>query len=91
MSLFQEVLDSGRIPSTWRQGIITNLSSPGDPTDCGNYSGITGDGTLLPAIDKLFMEVLATHRGSYPEKLRDPCAMAMFVAAAAPCAMPLEN
>ena len=56
MSLFQEVLDSGRIPSTWRQGIITNLSKPGDPTDCGNYRGIT----LLPAIDKLFMKVLAS-------------------------------
>ena len=54
-SIFQTVLDTGSIPVAWRQGIVTNLSKPGDPTDCGNYRGIT----LLPVLDKLFMKIIA--------------------------------
>ena len=55
LSLYNDILNTGCIPSTWRRGIVTNLSKPGDPTDCGNYRGIT----LLPALDKLFMKVIA--------------------------------
>ncbi len=54
--LFNAVLDTGALPTQWRHGVIAPVHKRGDTTDCGNYRGIT----LLPAIDKLFMAVLAT-------------------------------
>jgi endonuclease/exonuclease/phosphatase family metal-dependent hydrolase len=53
--LFNVILDTGALPSQWRQGDIVPSFKKGDPSDCGNYRGIT----LLPAVDKLFMSVLA--------------------------------
>ena len=55
VQLFNAVLDAGTLPSQWRQGDIVPLYKRNDPTDCGNYRGIT----LLPACDKLFMSILA--------------------------------
>ena len=60
-SIFQTVLDTGSIPAAWRRGIVTNLSKPGDPTDCGNYRGIT----LLPVMDKLFMKIIANRLSNF--------------------------
>ena len=54
-SIFQTVLDTGSIPAAWRQGIVTNLSKPSDPTDCGNCRG----STLLPVLDKQFVKIIA--------------------------------
>ena len=54
-SIFQTVLDAEFIPITWRPGIVTNLSKPGDPTNYGNYRGIA----LLPVLDKQFMKIIA--------------------------------
>ena len=53
-AVYNEVLKTHTMPSEWRKGDVVSIFKSGDPTDCGNYRGIT----LLPVIDKLYMTVL---------------------------------
>jgi hypothetical protein len=52
--LFNAVFKTEKVPAQWRQGTIVNLFKTGDPTDPGNYRGIT----LLSCLGKLFSKVL---------------------------------
>ena len=53
-NVFNVVLNTRKMPSQWRKGDVVSSFKTGDPTDCGNYRGIT----LLPVIDKLYMTIL---------------------------------
>jgi Reverse transcriptase (RNA-dependent DNA polymerase) len=52
--LFNSILVTTSVPSSWRRGSISSIHKSGDRADCGNYRGIT----LLPTMDKLFMSIL---------------------------------
>ena len=53
--LFNAVLSTRCVPSTWRKGIVVHLAKGGDGGDCSNYRPLT----LLPIIDKLFAKLLS--------------------------------
>ena len=52
--LFNAVYDSGCIPASWRQGVISHAYKKGDASDCGNYRPLT----IMSCIDKLFSTLL---------------------------------
>ena len=54
VDMFNQILQSGRIPQEWCKGIIIPLFKSGDATLVDYYRGIT----LLPTILKLFFNVL---------------------------------
>ena len=67
--LYNAVYEAERIPSAWRQGVVTHLPKGGDGGDCSNYRPLT----LMPVIDKLFaaivsarlMDAIALHDQQY--------------------------
>ena len=65
VKLFNAVLDSGIIPSTWVEGIIIPLYKKGDPLNPTNYRPIT----LLSCMGKLFTAVLNTRLNNYLEEM----------------------
>ena len=81
-NVFNVVLNTRKMPSQWRKGDVVSSFKTGDPTDCGNYRGIT----LLPVIDKLYMTILGMrieahvklHEHQYGFVKRKGTAMALF-------------
>ncbi len=55
MPLFSAVWEAAALPAVWTQGVIQYFYKAGDPSDVGNYRGIT----LLDVVGKLFHKVLA--------------------------------
>lgn len=65
VKLFNAVLDSGIIPSSWVEGIIIPLYKKGDPLKPSNYRPIT----LLSCMGKLFTAVLNSRLNNYLEEI----------------------
>jgi hypothetical protein len=61
--LFNLVLDSGRIPDSWTEGVIVPVFKKGDTTSPNNYRGIT----VLSCIGKLFTSVINERLSHYIE------------------------
>ena len=59
--LFNTVLATECCPTAWRQGMIISAYKAGDPTDCGNYRGLT----LLTAADKVWAALVARRVGNH--------------------------
>jgi Reverse transcriptase (RNA-dependent DNA polymerase) len=53
-SLLNVVRRTECMPAGWRDGVMVPLPKTGDLTECGNYRGLT----LMPAIDKLFSQIM---------------------------------
>jgi Reverse transcriptase (RNA-dependent DNA polymerase) len=53
-AVFNGVRHTEWMPAGWRDGVMVPLPKTGDLTDCGNYRGLT----LMPAIDKLFSQIM---------------------------------
>jgi hypothetical protein len=61
--LFNLVLDSGKIPDAWTEGVIVPIFKKGDTTSPDNYRGIT----LLSCVSKLFTSVINERLSQYLE------------------------
>ena len=59
--LYNTVLATECTPTQWRQGLIVSAHKSGDPTQCGNYRGLT----LLTAADKLFAAIISRRVGNH--------------------------
>jgi hypothetical protein len=66
VKLFNVVLDTGVIPSSWTEGIIIPIfKNKGEITDPDNYRGIT----LLSCLGKLFTSILNVRINSFIENM----------------------
>jgi hypothetical protein len=52
--LFNTILNLGRFPKIWNISLLTSIYKSGDPTDCGNYRGIS----ISSCVGKLFTSLL---------------------------------
>jgi len=52
--LFNKILNSGKFPKVWNISLLTSIYKSGDPSDCGNYRGIS----LTSCLGKLFTSLL---------------------------------
>jgi hypothetical protein len=52
--LFNKNLNFGRFPKIWNISLLTSIYKSGDPTDCGNYRGIS----ISSCVGKLFTSLL---------------------------------
>ncbi|CAF4951987.1 unnamed protein product [Pieris macdunnoughi] len=57
--LFNEVLNTGQVPTQWRKSDIVLLYKKGDPEDISNYRPIS----LLSSVYKIFMSILQSRLG----------------------------
>ena len=62
-SIFDVMWETETVPDSWREGVIVNLFKKGDPTDPGNYRGIT----LLSVLGKLYCRVIKNRLNSFLE------------------------
>ena len=60
---FNAILSSGHFPTTWKTGVSSPIYKGGDPTDPGNYRGITLTSTLA----KLFCQIINARVVNYLE------------------------
>jgi hypothetical protein len=61
--LFNLIHDRECIPQGWREGKLVSVPKSGDLTNCANYRGLT----LLPAISKLFSNLLLQRASPHVE------------------------
>ena len=54
IKLFNKILNLGRFPKIWNISLLTSIYKSGDPTDCGNYRGIS----ISSCLGKLFTSLL---------------------------------
>ena len=52
------------VPQLWKDAVIQVLHKKKDPTDCGNYRGIS----LVAHADKVLLKVVVLRLGSYLER-----------------------
>ena len=52
--LFNKILNSGKFPKVWNISLLTSIYKSGDPSDCGNYRGLS----LTSCLGKLFTSLL---------------------------------
>ena len=61
--VFNKIFEGG-FPDSWSVGVITPIFKKGDPTDPGNYRGIT----LVPILSKLYAIILNTRLSEWSEQ-----------------------
>jgi hypothetical protein len=64
-ALFNQVFELGALPEDWKVGQIVNLFKKGDPSDPGNYRGIT----LLSVVGKLLTRIMSDRLSHVAESL----------------------
>ena len=61
---FNKLLIAGKFPKIWNMSLLTSIYKFGDPTDCGNYRGIS----VSSCLGKLFTSIIQKRPSDFLER-----------------------
>ena len=61
--LFNKILNSEKFPKIWNISLLTSIYKSGDPSDCGNYRGIS----ITSCLGKVFTSILQKRLSDFLE------------------------
>lgn len=62
--LFNKILIAGKFPKFWIMSLLTSIYKSGDPTDCGNYRGIS----VSSCLGELFASIIQKRLSTFLER-----------------------